>query len=408
MSIGNVDFCIIGSGAVGLSLATQLTKQYSDCKIVILEKESAVGLHSSGRNSGVLHAGIYYKPDSIKAKVCVPGAQRLREWILERNLPLNQCGKIIVPQKEHLDGQLDILAERAKANGSVVQLIDAKQLKQIIPCAATSSGRALWSPQTAVTKPRLVIQRMAQELLEQGVQILVDQEGWSVSPKSSHLTLKDGTTICYGHLFNCGGLQALNIAKQFDVEHNLRALPFKGLYWELKRPNQLHVPCNLYPVPDLDVPFLGVHFTPSADEEAVISIGPTATPALGQENYGGFSAVEPINTLINFFLLSKLYLTGQGGFRKYTHEQLLLAIKPLMLKEAQRLIPSLTSNNIQVSQKVGIRSQLLDMKTNRLCDDFICIHSENSSHILNAISPAFTASFELADLILKTTKQFTS
>ena len=161
---------------VGLSLATQLIKKFPDCKVVILEKESSVGLHSSGRNSGVLHAGVYYKPGSIKAKVCVPGAKRLREWRLERNLPLNACGKVIVPQKEHLDSQLDILAERAKANGSVVQLIDERQLKQIIPCAATSSGRALWSPQTAVTKPRLVIQRMAHELLEHGVQILVDQK----------------------------------------------------------------------------------------------------------------------------------------------------------------------------------------------------------------------------------------
>lgn len=400
MSSDHVDFCIIGAGAVGLSLATQITKNFSDCKILILDKELAVGLHSSGRNSGVLHAGVYYKPDSIKAKVCVQGARRLREWILERNLPLNQCGKVIVPQKEHLDDQLDVLAERAKANGSIVELINEDELKQIIPCAATASGRALWSPQTAVTKPLVVIQRMAQELTEQGIVLQLNQKGWTANPKNSTITLRNGSVINYGYLFNCGGLQALNIAKQFGIEHTLRALPFKGLYWELKQPHQLHIPCNLYPVPDLDVPFLGVHFTPSCDKNAIITIGPTATPALGQENYDGFSAIEPANAFINFILLSKLYLAGQGGFRKYVHEQLLLAIKPLMLKEAQRLIPSLTNDSIKVSKKVGIRSQLLDMSTNRLCDDFLCIQSRNSCHILNAISPAFTASFELADLIL--------
>ena len=405
MSSGHVDFCIIGGGAVGLSLATQLIKKYPKSKIIILEKEPEVGLHSSGRNSGVLHAGIYYKPDSIKAKVCVPGSKRLREWILERNLPLNQCGKAIVPQKENLDSQLDILVERAKANGSKVELIDDEQLKQIIPCAVTASGRALWSPETAVTKPKVVIQRMAQELVDKGIRILVNQEDWTVSQIQKELALKDGRRISYGYLFNCGGLQALNIAKEFGLEHNLRAVPFKGLYWELKLRTQLKIPCNLYPVPDLDVPFLGVHFTPSADEVPKISIGPTATPALGVENYKRFENSEPLNFLSNLTLLSRLYLSNDGGFRKYAHEQLLLAIKPVMLREAQRLIPSINENDVKISEKVGIRSQLFDLNANKMCDDFICINHENSTHILNAISPAFTASFELADLIINRSGQ---
>jgi L-2-hydroxyglutarate oxidase LhgO len=214
------------------------------------------------------------------------------------------------------------------------------------------------------------------------------------------LILCDGTTLSYGHLFNCAGLQADRVAHQFGVGRNYSLLPFKGLYWQLKPDCAIQPRTNLYPVPDLAVPFLGVHFTPSADPTPLVSIGPTATPAWGRENYRGLQALEPVMAAANLAVLARQYLANRGGFRRYVHEQAFLALPPLLLRAAQQLIPAVRAEHLELSQKVGIRSQLFNQTTLRLEDDFLCLPGPASTHVLNAISPAFTASFALADLIL--------
>ena len=395
------DFVIVGGGMVGLSIAHQLMAQRITKSIVILDKEEELGRHSSGRNSGVLHAGIYYKPDSLKAKVCIKGAQRLRSWIEENRLPLNPCGKVIVPPRLDLDSQLDVLAERGRANGAAVELWDKDQLAECIPEARSASGRALWSPNTSVTKPLTVVLRLQQELTEKGVSIMRAVKSWKALPKQNFLKLGDGTILEYGHLINCAGLQADRVAHQFGIGENYSLLPFKGLYWQLKPECPIQLKTNLYPVPDLNIPFLGVHFTPSADSIPLISIGPTATPAWGRENYRGLQALEPGMVGNNIQVLAWQYLTNQGGFRRYVHEQAFLALPPLFVRAAQELIPKLRAEHIELSQKVGIRSQLFNKQTQRLEDDFLCLSGPSSTHVLNAISPAFTASFELADLIIR-------
>ena len=154
------DVLIVGGGMVGLCLAHQLLERGITTNVTVLDKESELGCHSSGRNSGVLHAGLYYKPGSVKAQVCVGGARRLRAWVQERGLPLNACGKVIVPQRPDLDSQLDVLAERGSANGATVEFWDEQQLRELIPEARSASGRALWSPNTAVVKPITVVRRL--------------------------------------------------------------------------------------------------------------------------------------------------------------------------------------------------------------------------------------------------------
>ncbi len=397
----NCDIIIVGAGMVGLSIANQLIEKNVTRNIVILEKENDVGLHSSGRNSGVLHAGIYYKPESLRAKICVEGAQRLKNWVVERDLELNNCGKIIVPQREDLDQQLDVLFHRGKSNGALIELIDENQLKSFIPQARTATGRALWSPNTCVVKPISIIHALKQELLDKGVVIIFNQHEWVVNNRISEIKLSNNDIISYGHLINCAGLHADKVAHKFEVGLNYMLLPFKGSYWQIKKECTIKPKCNLYPVPDLNIPFLGVHFTPSADSAPTITIGPTATPALGRENYKGTNLVEPLMLIKNLALLSKLYVTNQSGFRRYVHEQAFLNFSPLLIRSAQELIPSITLNDIQPSKKVGIRSQLFNQNTNCLEDDFICLEGFKSTHILNAISPAFTASFALADLILR-------
>jgi len=388
---------------VGLCIGHQLLERGITRSITVLDKEPELGLHSSGRNSGVLHAGLYYKPGTLKAQVCVAGARRLRHWVEERGLPINPCGKVIVPPRAELDLQLDVLAERGLANGAQVEFWDEQQLRELIPDARTASGRALWSPNTAVVKPIAVVKRLHQELQVKGLRVVTSQHGWMAQPEKQQVQLADGNVLAYGHLFNCAGLQADRVAHSFGVGRQYSLLPFKGLYWQLKPTCPIQPRCNLYPVPDLNVPFLGVHFTPSADLTPLVSIGPTATPAFGRENYRGLQAIEPAMAAANMTLLARQYLANRGGFRRYVHEQAFLAMPPLLLRAAQQLIPTIRAEDLELSQKVGIRSQLFNHDTQRLEDDFLCLPGEASTHVLNAISPAFTASFALADLIIDQT-----
>ena len=394
------DVAIVGGGMVGLCVAHQLLERGLATDVAVIDKEKELGLHSSGRNSGVLHAGLYYKPESIKAKVCVSGASRLKSWIEDRGLPINRCGKLVVPQREELDGQLELLAERGRKNGATVEFWGESEIKALVPEARSASGRALWSPNTVVVKPLKVVRTLQQELATKGIRFLNGEEGWKAEPELQTICFSDGRKLSYGHLINCAGLQADRVAHDFGVGTNYKLLPFKGLYWQLKRRCPIQPKCNLYPVPDLNVPFLGVHFTPSADETPVVSIGPTATPAWGRENYRGLEGIEPIMAAANIGLIGRQYMANKGGFRRYVHEQALLAIPQLLLRASQELIPSVKAEHIELSSKVGIRSQLFNQKSRKLEDDFICLKGHASTHVLNAISPAFTASFALADLIL--------
>lgn len=391
------DICIIGSGMVGMSVANQILEQFPSLSISIVDKESVEGKHGSGRNSGILHAGLYYEPASIKAKVCVSGAKRLKSWCEEEKLPVLKCGKVITPQKLELDGQLDILLERGRANGAVVELIDEQQFHELVPDGRTASGRAIWSPDTCVVKPLMVVKRLRQRLEEKGVRFFFLNGQWTSDKKLKQINLSDGTSISYGHLFNCAGLQADRIAHKFGVGKQFTMLPFRGNYWELKKDTPFHFNTNLYPVPDLDIPFLGVHVTPSID--GTIYLGPTATPALGRENYKGLDNLEPLMSLeFSRHMLTQLFLSKK--MRGYVHEQAFEWLPKKFLSAAQAIVPKLKMDHIQRSDKVGIRPQLYNKKTHELVQDFIMLDGPDSTHVINAISPAFTASFALADLII--------
>ncbi len=393
------DFIVIGGGMVGLSVVHQLKKRDERLRIAVIEKEAFCGMHSSGRNSGVLHAGLYYKPDSLKARVCVNGAKKLKKFVAENQLEINNCGKIIVPTSENLDSQLNLLAERGRKNGARVEFIDDQQLKELIPCARSASGRALWSPDTSVVDPKQVLKCLVKTLEELNVPIFTGCN-WDLSEDQKCINFSTGHQLTFDYLINCAGLYADRIAHQFGVDKQYSLIPFKGIYWEIKSSSSIQINHNLYPVPDLSVPFLGVHFTPNVTNTKLY-IGPTATLAFGRENYTKLEGFEPVNLLENLRIICDQYFYDRGGFRGYVHEQAFLSLTPLMLKQAKRLVPSLTLNDLKKSQKVGIRPQLFNKQTKSLENDFLCVKAENSLHVLNAISPAFTASFSLADLILE-------
>ena len=396
----NNEIVIIGAGMVGQSIAFQLIERKISKKITIIEKENEVGLHTSGRNSGVLHAGLYYKPGSLKAKVSVKGSKRLKNWIIENKLSMNSCGKIIIPTETYLDNQLDILAERAlKMEQKLNTLMKKVCMKRYLQ-AKSASGRALWSPNTAVVNPKEVINHLKKQLELKGVKFRMGHKISQVNRFKSELVFADNSKLSFDYLFNCSGLQSDRLAHKFEIGLDYVLLPFKGLYWKIKDQSPISISTNLYPVPDLAFPFLGVHFTPSADSKPEISIGPTATPAWGRENYNLFDGLEPLMAFKNISILASQYIQNKGGFQKYVNEQAFQSFQPFLIKAAKKLIPSLKPEFIEPSNKVGIRAQLFNLKESKLMDDFLCINGKNSTHVLNAISPAFTASFELADLII--------
>ncbi len=398
----NTDFLVIGGGMVGLSTAFQIKKKYPDSKIIILEKEDSLGKHSSGRNSGVLHAGIYYKPESVKAKVCIKGSKRLIQFCQNEQLEIMKCGKLIAPQKIELDDQIDYLFQRGLANGANVKIIDEKEFLDRVPYGFTASGRALWSPNTCVVNPKNIIKRLKEKLESKGIIFIFNSKIKEITLNNNLIKLSSKLSIKYKFLINSAGIQTDRIAHKFGVGLNYKIMPFKGIYWKLSPSCPLKFKTNLYPVPDLNLPFLGVHVTP--DLNGNINLGPTAVPALGRENYRNTENFEPLMTLDFFKELANQWVTNKGGFRKYSTEQLLHGFKPFFFKAAKLLIPDLKSDYLIPSEKVGIRAQLFDINKKELINDFMVEEGKDSIHILNAISPAFTASFEFADLIIEKIK----
>ena len=396
--INNSDIVILGGGIVGLTIAHQIKKKNKNLSIIIIDKESDFGFHTSGRNSGVLHAGLFYEPNSLKAKVCIDGAKRLAKWCDEQSIDVLRCGKVITPQKECLDSQIDKLYKRGKENGVDVQIINEQEFNKLVPDGRTSSGRALWSPNTSVVNPKLVISRLKEILLDMGVIFIFNTQVTEASLKKNEINLSNSSKLSFGYLFNCSGLNSDRVGKIFNVGKDLTLLPFKGIYWKLSPKAPFKFETNLYPVPDLNVPFLGVHVTPSP--EGQISLGPTAVPAWGRENYKGIKGIEIDMSAELIFHLTNQFIANKKGFRKYTYQQALLGIKPLFYRAAKELIPKLKIEHLEVSNKVGIRPQLYDKSKGLLIDDFKIENTKNSTHILNAISPAFTSSFALADLII--------
>ena len=395
----NCEFVIIGGGMVGLTIAYQLIKRNLSNQIIIVEKENQIGLHSSGRNSGVLHAGMYYEPDSLKAKVCVEGSKRLKNWVKEKGLNINKCGKLILPQRQELDSQLDLLYERGKKNGAEVEFFDEKQIKAKVPEANITSGRALWSPNTSVVNPLSIMRELKKELEDNGVKFIFDAKEWSKLNNKNEILINSSLKVNFQHFVNAAGLYSDKVAHKFNIGLKYKIIPFKGSYWKLRESCPIKVNVNLYPVPDLNVPFLGVHFTPNSISTEV-NIGPTATPAFGRENYKNFENIEFNNLLSDISFLSMQYVNNKNNFRKYVHEQAFLSLPYLFLKASKELLPNLKYDDIKPSKKVGLRAQMFNMETKTIEKDFLCISTKDSTHILNAISPAFTASFAFADLII--------
>lgn len=393
----HADFVIIGAGILGLTIARQLRLDNPLAKILIFEKEDKVGLHASGRNSGILHAGIYYKSDSLKAKFCLDGLHALSEYCDEYNLPIARIGKIILPTNKSEEEVAKDLFERAKANGALVEMLNNHDLQKMEPLINNNTNFAIFSPKTAVVAPQKILQHIYSWLLTKKVDFRFKSHCLDFLPNQKKIIVNN-TQFSYGHLFNTAGLYADKVSKACGLKENYVMIPFKGIYYELKKSSQININHLIYPVPDMNVPFLGVHFTKSIDGK--IYIGPSAIPVLGREHYRGLNGIKIFESLEVFSHLGMQYLSNKQGFRNYAHQEIPRFIKSRFTKAARAMLPSITVDDLIKSTKVGIRAQLFDKSKKELAMDFIIRQTNNETHVLNAVSPAFTSSFSFAKYVV--------
>jgi len=386
------DFLIIGGGVIGLALALEARRRFGDARILLIEKERACGLHASGRNSGVLHAGFYYSADSLKARFAREGNQRLTRYGEERGLRINRCGKLVVARDETELAGIDELLRRSRLNGVDLQEVTEHEARELEPLARTFE-RALFSPNTSTVDPTEVVSAMVADARTERVDI---RENVRYLRRRGDLIRTSAGDISAGYVINAAGLYADRIARDFGFAQDYRILPFKGLY--LYAEGSLPLRCHIYPVPDLRHPFLGVHFTLTVDGH--VKIGPTAIPAFWREQYSGVDNFHPGEFAEVVGLEAAVFLENAFDFRRLALHELRKYSRRHLVRLAGGLVRSdLTSLGWRWG-RAGIRAQLVNVRRRTLEMDFHLQGDGRSMHVLNAVSPGFTCSLPFASYVI--------
>jgi L-2-hydroxyglutarate oxidase LhgO len=383
------DLLVIGGGVVGLTVALELRRRHPGARVVLLEKEDGCGRHASGRNSGVLHAGFYYSPDSLKARFCRDGCRELTELCAARGLPLLRCGKLVVSRGPADLPTLDELVRRARAGGIELVEVTADEARRIEPRARTHE-RALFSPTTASVDPvRVMATLMA----------LAEQAGVEVRSGEAFIGLQGGIVVTTrdrlqpGYVVSAAGLHADRVARAFGFGRDHAILPFRGLYLQGDVPGDF-VRVHVYPAPDIRNPFVGVHFTRTA--AGAVKIGPTALPALWREQYAGLSGFSAAELGAIAWRQAGLLLSAGFDFRQLAADELRKASRREVIARAAALVDGMDPAAWRRWAAPGIRAQLLHLPTRRLEMDFRLEGDARSLHVLNAVSPAFTCCLPFA------------
>jgi L-2-hydroxyglutarate oxidase LhgO len=379
------DVLIVGAGIVGLSVGIALLEAKPNLRVVAVEKELDLGRHASGRNSGVLHAGFYYSPESMKAKFCRVGNLELRRIAKKYEIPVNEVGKVVVACNQDENSRLNLLFERGLANGVDLEILDESVLPKFEPLARTSA-RFIWSPTTAVSDPKSILRAISKEfismggLIHFGANLDLEERQGEIVEKSNQYSAK--------FIVNAAGAHADRISRAVGVGLEYAMLPFMGTY---RVTNKINLPLKrlVYPVPHPHNPFLGVHFTLTSD--GFVKIGPTAIPLLGREQYSlftGWSASDFSQALKG----AKALAQNQGNnLSSMIKSEWPKVIPHNLVKDAIRLVPNAAEVSHWHRKPPGIRSQLVHLPTGRLEQDFVVDTHINSVHILNAVSPGWTS-----------------
>lgn len=387
------DIVVVGGGIVGLATAHQLLKQQPNLQVMVVEKEPSVAVHQTGHNSGVLHSGIYYKPGSRKALLATSGRAAMVKFCEQHDIAHDVCGKVIVATQDVDLPRLDALEERAQANGVAARRISAAELNELEPYAAGIAG--LHVRAAGITNYGKVCQVMAKEIgalggtVRTGTEVTDIREGSTVRVSTTKGDIEASLVV------TCGGLQSDRLALKTAPETTERIMPFRGEYFELA-PDRRHLVNNLiYPVPDPDFPFLGVHLTRMIDGS--IHAGPNAVLALAREGYtwGDIDLTDLSEVLRNpgwWRLARNYWKTGMGEYYRSLS-------KRAFVKALQRLVPAVQVEDL-VPSPAGVRAQAVS-REGSLLDDFVWKETDRVVNVLNAPSPAATASLAIGDAIVE-------
>ena len=387
------DVAVVGGGIVGCATALALCAAHPGLKLVLLEKEGRLAAHQTGHNSGVIHAGLYYRPGSLKAQNCTAGREALYALCAEHDLPCERCGKVVVAVDERELPALDELERRGRANGlSGLERLDAAQVRSREPQAAALAG--LFVPQTGIVDYTRVTETLAELVRRQGgvIQLGTQVRAGRLTADGLNLFTSVGD-VRTRFLVNCAGLHCDRVARACGVDPGVRIVPFRGEYYQVRAERRDLVRHLLYPVPDATLPFLGVHFTRMVD--GTLEAGPNAVLAWKREGYRwhDISAADLLDTLAfpGFWRLAgRFWRTGLAEYRRSFSRR-------AFVTSLQRLVPAVTAADV-TRGGAGVRAQAVD-RDGRLVDDFRIVTGERMVHVLNAPSPAATAALSIGRTI---------
>lgn len=386
MNNKDCDVAVIGAGIVGLAVGLQLIRKNPDLKIIILDKENEVASHQTGHNSGVIHSGLYYKPGSLKARLCVEGSAAMIRFCQDHAIPHEVCGKIIVATEEREIPGLNELLRRGRENGvASLRELDPQQIREIEPHAIGLRG--IHVPATAITDFKMVSEKYAELIKQGGGEVLTGSGVTRILRETAGVVLETASgTIHARFAVNCAGLQSDLVAKMAGASLGLRIVPFRGEYYELVPAKHHLIKGLLYPVADPRFPFLGVHFTRRI--HGGVEAGPNAVLSLKREGYTrtSFNLSDTVSTALfgGFWkMASKNWKSGAEEFYRSWNKQ-------AFTRALQKLLPDLSEQDIRPAGS-GVRAQALD-RHGKLLDDFHFVYQDRILHVCNVPSPAATAS----------------
>lgn len=387
------DVVIIGGGIVGLATAWQLLERHPGLNLAILEKENALATHQTDRNSGVIHSGIYYKPGSAKAVNCVKGYAMLLDFCSKHDVPFDLCGKVIIAVNETELTGLDNIYQRGLQNGlEGIKIIDEKETKEIEPYCNAIKG--IWVPQTGIIDFSVVANRLAELILSHGGKLLTGFNVKYISEKEDHIEISDGQQkIQAGLAIGCAGLYSDHLARLAGLEPPHQIVPFRGEFYNLVPAAEKYVKGLIYPVPDINFPFLGVHLTKRI--RGGVEAGPNAVLAFRREGYEHFDVHW--GELFESMRYRGFHQLARKHWKKGLDEMKRSFSKNAFLKSLQVLVPALQVSDI-VRSRTGVRAQALD-KNGNLVDDYVIMQQERMIHLLNAPSPAATSCLSIGEYI---------
>lgn len=392
------DSIVVGGGVTGLSIARALKLNNPSTSVLVIEKEAIVAMHASGRNSGVLHSAINYPAGSLKARLCLDGHRKMREFCEQEKIAVNACGKIIVPATEREDQALESLLQQAATNQVQASIIDQPELQEREPAVVSFSGRALRVENSAVVHPGEVMMALHDELLRLGVEFKFSELVVDIRLDRKILaTNKDAYN--FGTLYNASGMYADRLAHLCGVGEDYRMLAIRGRYYELAEKSNIDIRGLVYTVADPELAFSDVHFTPRGDGHVLL--GPSAVVALGREHYLGMRGIELNELRAGALYLSGLLFSTESKLKSFALKQMKQSGKQRLYQSASMIVPALKKEYLVATRKIGLRAQLLDTQTNQMEMDFKVLQAQNSVHVLNAPSPGFTSALSFGEYVVE-------